>query len=341
MDLPNGDPETAARVRQIVKTLIKSEIKGGNQRLIFWGLAAVAVWLAAGALAPSLAHAHGGIDAGKDPLTVWNANPLPALLLLLAAYLYVTGLSRWRRPSHPVNRWQKASFFAGLLIFFLALQSPIEPLAVHLFSVHQVQHVMLRMLGPVLILLGAPLTPMLRGLPPWALLGVVRPIVGNRTVRRGYDFITNPVLTTLLFLSVLYLWQVPQPHDLALSNDLVHEFMHATMIFSGFLFWWLVIDPKPHRSRLHYGLRVLYLGLIVIPNTVLGAAITFQSGVIYKGYALVTQPYGFSLIADQQLGGLMLWVLGDMMSILVAAVVMIMWYEREEGGVRVYGPASP
>lgn len=318
---------------------MKSLNKLGNRRLVIWVLGALAVWLAGGALAPTIAFAHGAIDAGKNPLTVWNANPLPSLLLLLAAYLYVTGLSRWRRPSHPVNQWQKVSFFAGLLVFFLALQSPIDPLAGHLFFVHQFQHVMLRMLGPVLILLGAPLTPMLRGLPTWALLGIVRPIVGNPSVRRGYDFITNPVLTTLLFLSVLYLWQIPVPHDLALSNDLVHEFMHATMLFSGFLFWWLVIDPKPHRSRLHYGLRILYLGLIVIPNTVLGAAITFQSGVIYQGYAQVTQPYGFSLITDQQLGGLTLWVVGDMMSILVACIVMIMWYDKEEGGARVFGPA--
>ena len=310
-----------------------------TSRPLLWLSAAVAVWAASVGFAPAVALAHGAIDPGQNPLTVWNANLLPSLFLLLAAYLYVNGLSRWQRPSHPVNLWRKVSFFSGLLVFFLALQSPIEPLAVHMFSVHQIQHVMLRMLAPVLILLGAPLTPMLRGLPAWALLDVVRPVVGNPTVRRGYDLITNPVLTTLLFLSVLYLWQIPQPHDLALHNGLVHEFMHTTMIFSGFLFWWLVIDPKPHRSRMHYGLRVLYLGLIVIPNTVLGAAITFQSGLIYEGYAQVNQPYPISLISDQQLGGLILWVIGDMMSILVAGIVMIMWYEQEEGGARIFGPA--
>ena len=329
-------PETAAGIEENLKTLNKK----GIRRLVFWLSAAVAVWVAAGAFTPAVAHAHGAIDAGQNPLTVWNTNPLPALLLLLAAYLYVTGLSRWHRPSHPINQWQKASFFAGLLVFFLALQSPIEPLAAHMFSVHQLQHVMLRMLGPVLILLGAPLTPMLRGLPAWALLGFVRPIVGNPGVRRVYDFVTNPVLTTILFLGVLYLWQIPGPHDLALSHELVHQFMHTTMLSSGFLFWWLVIDPKPHRSRLHYGLRVLYLGLIVIPNTVLGAAITFQSGIIYAGYERVTQPYALSLIFDQQLGGLILWVIGDMMSILVAGIVMIMWYEKEEGAAERLRAAS-
>jgi putative membrane protein len=107
--------------------------------------------------------------------------------------------------------------------------------------------------------------------------------------------------------------------------------MHITMLASGFLFWWLIVDPKPHRSRLHYGLRVLYVGLIVLPNTILGAAITFSGSLIYTAYAEVRQPFGLDLMTDQQLGGLMLWVPGDMMSIVAAGVVMVMWYQREEG----------
>lgn len=306
-----------------------------KRKIIIWLLAGLTVLALGtfplGPLTPPMVSAHGAIDAGQNPFTVWNANPLPTLFLLIAAYLYMTGLSRWQRPSHPVNRWQKASFFAGLFAFFLALQSPLDPLAEHLFSFHQVQHVTLRMIGPLLVLLGAPLTPFLRGLPPWALHGVVRPVVGNPLAQRAYEKLTNPVVTTIMFLGVLYFWQIPGPHNLALASELVHTLMHSTMLVSGFLFWWLVIDPKPHRSRLHYGLRILYLGLIVIPNTVLGAVITFRSDVIYAGYALVHQPFGLSLIIDQQLGGLILWVVGDMMSILAAGIVMIMWYEKEEG----------
>ena len=280
--------------------------------------------------ASPVAYAHAGIDEGQNPLTAWNVNPLPTLLLLIAANLYLTGLSRWERPSHPVSRWQKVSFFTGLLFLFIALQSPMEALAEHLFSFHQLQHLLLRMFGPLLILLGAPLTPMLRGLPSWALRRVVRPIVGNRDVRRAYEILTNPVFTTVLFLSVLFLWQVPAVHNTALRNAALHEFMHFTMLASGFLFWWLVVDPKPHRSRLHYGLRILYLGLIIIPNTMLGAAITFADHAIYSAYAEVEQPFSISLLTDQQIGGSILWVLGDMMSVIVAGFVMIMWYQREE-----------
>ena len=278
-----------------------------------------------------VAHAHNGINEGQNPWTAWNSNPLPTILLLMAANLYVTGFSRWKRPSHPVMLWQKLCFFSGLFLLFLVLQSPIDSLAVHLFSFHQIQHLTIRMFGPFLILLGAPLTPMLRGLPRWALLGVVRPIVRNHGARRGYDLITNPVFTTVLFLGFLFLWQLPGVHNAALRNSALHELMHFTMLSSGFLFWWLVIDPKPHRSRLHYGLRILYLGLIIIPNTVLGAAITFSDKVIYQAYAEVERPISISLMADQQLGAAILWVPGDMMSLLVAGIVMIMWYQNELG----------
>lgn len=307
----------------------------------FWRPAALAaVFGATFLLSSSVAHAHGGVEPGDNLLAAWNTNPLPSLALFLVAYLYINGLSRWPNPSHPIGRWQKLSFFAGLLAIFLALQSPIDPLAEHQFSFHQLQHLLLRMFGPLLVLGGAPLTPMLRGLPLWALRGVVSPVVRNRTVRRIYDWFTNPVVTTFIFLGTLYLWQIPTLHDLAVRNDLVHELMHITMLVSGFLFWWLVIDPKPHRSRLHHGLRVLYLGLIVIPNTVLGASIVFNSNLLYQSYYDFPQPLNMSPLTDQHIGGLLLWVVGDMMSILAAGVVMIMWYQQEQAQEETWGAAS-
>ncbi len=301
----------------------------GRRRLLM--ALAVAGALAAALGAAPAALAHGGIDAGQEPWTAWNTNPLPTVLLLLAAYVYLNGLSNWERPSHPVNNWRKASFLFGLFLMFFALQSPLDPLSDHLLSFHQAQHFILRMVAPMFILLGAPLTPMLRGMPGWARQGVVRPLARNRYSRQVYRVLTNPIFTIGFFLGSLYLWQFPGAFNLALRNDEVHALMHLTMTASGFLFWWVIIDPPPHRSRLHYGLRVLYLGLIVLPNTLLGAAITFSDGLVYTAYAEVTQPYGLSLMTDQQLGGLMLWVPGDMMSIVAAGIVMVMWYQREEG----------
>ena len=304
-----------------------------SRRWLLMALAVAAGLLAALWIAPA-ALAHGGIDAGQEPWTAWNTNPLPTILVLLAAYIYLNGLNNWDRPSHPVNNWQKASFLFGLFLIFFALQSPLDPISDHLLSFHQVQHFILRMVAPMFILLGAPLTPMLRGMPSWARQGIIRPMARNHYVRQLYRLLTNPIFTIFFFLGSLYLWQFPGAFNLALRNDEVHALMHLTMSASGFLFWWVVIDPPPHRSRLHYGLRVLYLGLIVLPNTLLGAAITFSSQPgkhLYEAYTEVVQPYGLEWHIDQQLGGLMLWVPGDMMSIVAAGIVMIMWYQREEG----------
>ena len=297
-------------------------------------------WWAAGLLGglgaflalTGLASAHQGIPPGQTPLTAWGitTNPLPSLLLLGALYLYVNGLNNWPNPSHRVNRWQRASFIAGIAVLFAALQSPMEPLAEHYFSIHQAQHLLVRMVGPLLILLGAPLTPMLRGMPIWMRQGMIRPIVRRRAARWVYGRITNPVFTILAFLGLLFFWQIPGPHDMAVHNDYIHEVMHGTMLASGFLFWWVIIDPKPRQSRLHYGLRILYLGLIVLPNTLLGAAITFQEGIIYAAYQELPRPWeGMTHITDQRLGGLMLWVPGDMMCVISAGIVMMMWYSRE------------
>ena len=250
------------------------------------GLAVAGIWqLVIGA---STAYAHGGVAPGDNLWLAWNtSNPLPTLFLFVAAYLYINGLGKREHPSHPVSIWHRISFFSGLFVIFLALQSPIDPLAEHYFFIHQVQHLMIRMLGPLLVLLGAPLTPMLRGLPLWALQGGVRAAVRQNWVRGAYHRLTNPAVAVGIFMGALYIWQIPFLHDTAVRNDYVHEVMHASMLFSGFLFWWLVIDPKPHRSRLHYGLRVLYLGLIVLPNTVLGAGHNLLQGsvvsVLHRG----------------------------------------------------------
>ena len=180
-----------------------------------WALMALLAVAAGQFLAsPAPAYAHGGVAPGDNLWLAWNTgNPLPTLILFVVAFLYVNGLGRWDRPSHPITVWQKISFFSGLIVLFLALQSPIDPLAEHYFFIHQVQHLMIRMLGPLLVLLGAPLTPMLRGLPLWMLQGVVRNLVRQTVVRKAYYQLTNPVVAVGIFMAALYLWQIPFLHD--------------------------------------------------------------------------------------------------------------------------------
>ena len=194
----------------------KRAVLGVSFRFWLFSLGALALalpWV----LGVTPAHAHGGVDSGQNVATAWNWEPTVPLGLLLAGALYVAGLRNWKNPSHPINAWQRVSFFAGLGVIFLALQSPLDPLSDHLFLAHQVQHLVLRMIGPPLILLGAPLTPLLRGLPTAARQRVVRPLAGTPVIRRLYAFLTHPMVAAVLFLGTLFFWQGQGPHNLSTS----------------------------------------------------------------------------------------------------------------------------
>ncbi len=326
----------AGPLRTIRKRRAVSDMSFRSWWFSLVALAVVLLWF----LGVPPAHAHGGVDSGQSVGAAWNWEPTVPLGILLAGALYVAGLRNWKNPSHPVNSWRRVSFFAGLGAILLALQSPLDPLSDHLFLAHQVQHLLLRMVGPPLILLGAPLTPLLRGLPVAARQQVVRPLAGNPALRRLYAFLTHPMVAALLFLGTLFFWQGQGPHNLSLRNDIVHYLMHLSMLFSGILFWWVIIDPKPHRSRMPYVARALYLGFQIFPNTLLGAIVTFSPGVLYTAYGEVERLWGISLMADQAIGGTILWIPGDMMFLIAAGIMVGLWLRQEEEKGRA-GAALP
>ena len=261
--------------------------------------------------------------------TWWVIDPLAIFGILIAGYLYAKGLHNWRPRSRPVHTWQVISFYSGLAMMVIALISPLDPLADQLFLAHQIQHLLLRVAGPVLIFLGAPLTPVLKGMPVDIRMNIIRPIVSNSLARKAYSWATHPVIIPILFMLVLYIWQFPLAHDAALDNFWVHYFMHLTMTISSMLFWWLIIDPKPHRSSLHYGVRVLIMALTILPNTVLGAFVVFAESAVYNGYG-PTRPFNLIPLDDQRWGGLIMWLSADMMTVGTAAIIFGMWFAQEQ-----------
>lgn len=262
--------------------------------------------------------------------SMWTLDPIGILGPAVFGFLYFNGLRKWPNGSHPVRPWRRVAFALGQLAVFVALVSPIDTLSDQFFFMHQVQHLLLRVVAPVLILLGAPLTPILRGLPESALQELVRPIAGNRRMRAFYSRMTHPLVTLGLFIGALWIWQVQELQNLVVRNTWVHLLMHFTMFGSAMLFWWLVIDPAPHRSRIHYGMRVLYVAITIVPNTVLGAMIVFSHGVLYQAYGEAAHVWPITAINDQLIGGLILWLPMEMMSVVIAGVVFVMWFLQEE-----------
>lgn len=258
----------------------------------------------------------------------WHFTPLISIGTALAIAIYSYGLVRRRASAVPVNPWRHVAYFAGVLSVFVALQSPIEMLSDHFFFMHQIEHLLLRMFAPFLLALAAPLPIFIRGLPRFIRHWVLRPAARNRFLRGLYALLIQPAVATIIFVGLMYLWEWPALHDAALRNQTLHDFMHFTMLFSGLFFWWLVLDPRPKFARLSFGWKLLLLWAATVPNSLLGAVITFQRHVIYTPYDQLHGLWDITAIVDQQYGGLILWLPGDMMMVLAFFIIFGRWLKH-------------
>lgn len=276
------------------------------------------------------AFAHGG--EGLTDTTAWSTWRLTADMVIptvLLALVYGAGMARRPNAVRPVSRWRHAAFFGGLGAVFLALQSPIDPMAERLFSMHQVQHMLLRMAGPMLIALSAPQGLLIAGLPRPVRRSVLAPIVSNGVLRAVFRAITRPAAALAIFIAALYFWQIPRFHNIALLEPTVHYVMHVTMLAAGLLFWWLMFDRRPPPQGLRYGVRLIMLLLTVLSNILIGASTTLKSTVLYDAYDIQGRLFGLTPLADELTGGYIMWVPNSMMSIIAILIVFNMMARHE------------
>ena len=283
-------------------------------------------------IGPQIA-AHDVIDEGADWWTAWNFDLHYLLPLALLAFIYARGLTRWEDRTREHSRWRVASFYSGLLLVALLYQSPLDRLGEHHFSMHMVQHSIAMMFVPPLIYLGAPTTPMLKGMPRGFRRRVVAPFLRSPITRAVWDFLTFPVVAIATFTLAQWLWHLgPGWYDLALRNDLVHDVQHISFLAVAMIFWWNIIDPKPRRSRIRsMGLRIVYFYGAMVPKHILAAFITFADEVFYPTYENVRLFLPGSPLEDQRLAGLLMWVpFGEMLNLIVAAIIFSIWWRQSE-----------
>jgi putative membrane protein len=254
-------------------------------------------------------------------LTAWNLNPTLVLgfMALGGGYLYAIGPLRRRHGwAAAVPRWQVAAFLAGVAVLAFALISPLDALGdEYLFSAHMVQHMLLTLVFPPLLLVGTP---------AWLLrLLLRRPRV--LWIARG---LTWPAVAFALFNGDFWLWHLPALYDLTLRNEAVHVLEHLTFMATATLSWFPILSPAPDKlPRLTPPLQLLYLFLSCQPMVVLGALLTFASQPLYTPYLAAPRLWGLSALVDQQLGGLIMWIPGSLIYILVMSVVFFVWIERQ------------
>src|SRR5437588_7087058 len=146
-------------------------------------------------------------------------DPWLLITLLVCAGIYFRGWKALhRRDSRRWHGGHVAALLGGLAAVFLALASPIEPFAALLLQVHMAQHLLLMMVAPPLLWLGAPLFPLLRGLPQPIRTYWIAPLFRSQPLRRCVQQLTHPLLALPLFVGATWLWHIPVTYDLALRS---------------------------------------------------------------------------------------------------------------------------
>jgi cytochrome c oxidase assembly factor CtaG/polyferredoxin len=245
-------------------------------------------------------------------LRSWPVDPWVVVSLTLAALIYGRGWrALHRRDPLTWNPGKLAAFLGGLGMLFLALGSPIEPFGAFLLQVHMVQHLLLMMVAPPLLWLGAPMFPLIRGLPQQVRTYWLVPLLRSRTVRRVFTRLSHPGPALGLYVLMTWLWHAPAIYEVALRSSVWHKVQHLCFLGSSLLFWYPVVRPYPSRPRWSPWLLVPYLLVADVSNTVLSALLTFSDKVLYPHYGQIPRIAGISALDDQATAGVLMWVPGS------------------------------
>ena len=257
-------------------------------------------------------------------LASWSFEPVPAFGLLFAAIVYWRGWSRVRRLApERFPEWRLASFIIGLTVVYIALASPLDAFASWLLSVHMVQHLLLTMVAPPLILQGAPFLPMLSGLPRGFARHGLGPFLSEPHLKKIGAFLVHPFFAGPLFMLSNVLWHLPALYELALGSRTIHQVEHLCFLGTALLFWWPVVQPWPSRPALPRWVAVPYLLVVDLQNTALSGFFTFYGLVLYPTYASAPRISSLSAIDDQTFAGTIMWVPGSIAFLLPAAIIAI------------------
>ncbi|MGI8607959.1 MAG: cytochrome c oxidase assembly protein [Candidatus Dormibacteria bacterium] len=242
---------------------------------------------------------------GFHPLPLpWNLNLFQLAGFVVAAIAFRFIVPRPNDPGRPVYLW------LGYLCFFIALVTPVDAASDrYLLTAHMIQHILITMVGPPLILAGLPLG-MSRYLP---------------------RFLGNPWLTVLLFNGVLLAWHIPALYQATLLNEDIHVLEHVLFVGTAFLFWVPVVGPVAESRGMPPLIKIGYLALAGIPPTVIGMTLALAPFVMYPFYS--AQPRLFAAlgaVVDQQLAGLLMFGLGNLIYFVPISVIFLRISEEPE-----------
>jgi putative membrane protein len=292
-----------------------------------------AIGLLAGLLAliPGAAFAHDDMARAPSVSALWSAwefDPFFVAGAVVAGWLFWQGVRMVNRahPRSPVPRKKSVYFYSGLAVMVIAIMSPLAAYDTVLFSAHMWQHLLITMVAAPLLLLGSPITLVLRAASPAVRRSVLLPILHSLPIKA----LAFPVVAWLVFAGTMWASHFSPLFNEALENVWAHRFEHAWYLSAALLFWWPVVAADPTPWRMNHPVRMLYVFLQMPQNSFLALAIYSSSSVLYEHYATFERDWGPTPLGDQQLAGITMWVGGDLLFLIAVAFVAYGWVKHEE-----------
>ena len=252
----------------------------------------------------------------------WSCSVGLTLAVVLAGGLYLRGWLRLHSASvNAIPSWRAGSFFLGLFLIWLAVGSPLAAFDEELLTVHMVQHLLLMTVAPPLILVSAPVMPLLHALPRKFLQSILGPLFRSPVTQGIGRVLSQPAFCWLAAAAALLGWHVPAAFTLGLQSEEWHAIEHACFLGSGFLFWWPVVQPWPSVPRWPRWSMLVYLFLATLPCDILSAFLAFCDRVVYTVYLSTPKHFVISALEDQQCAGALMWTCVTIVYLLAAAIL--------------------
>ncbi|MCX5259741.1 cytochrome c oxidase assembly protein [Streptomyces canus] len=281
-------------------------------------------------------HSGHGMTHDLAPFTLgrglqWSADPFFLVACLLALGLYTWGVVRLRRRGDAWSVGRTVSYVAGVLSIALMMCTRLNDYGMVMFSVHMVQHMVISMLSPILILLGAPVTLALRALPvagkgrkgPRELLLA---LLHSRYMR----IITHPAFTIPLFIASLYALYFTPIFDFLMGSKTGHIAMMVHFLAVGVVFFWPIIGVDPGPQRPGYLMRMLELFAGMPFHAFFGIALMMASEPMVETFKNPPASLGIDALSDQNYAGGIAWAFSEIPSVLVLIALLFQWYGSEQ-----------
>lgn len=266
-------------------------------------------------------------------LSSWSFDPWVVIALLMLACVYVRGFRRLalRQPQRFAS-WRCWSFLLGLATFLFAVASPIDAFADLLLQIHMAQHLLLMMVAPPLVWMGAPINPLLEGLPRGFLKRGLGPFLAWPVLQRFGAFLVHPVTAWLAFAGTTWLWHAPALYELALRSPFWHDVEHLCFFAAALLFWFPVVAPWPSKPVWPRAAMLPYLVLAALQTTAFSALFAFSGRLFYPTYADMPRLWGISALEDQAAAGAVMWVPSSVVTLVAVSWLVVTSLESPFAG---------